>query len=58
MFANFRDAYTLTRTTTREVGLDDSFKDRLVDGLNVYGMIDYIGGNIIRQEGIVVGYIS
>ena len=58
VFANFRDAYTLTRTTTREVGLDDSFKDRLVDGLNVYGMIDYIGGNIIRQEGIVVGYIS
>lgn len=58
VFANFRDAYTLTRTTTREVGLDDSFKDRLVDGLNVYGMIDYIGGNIVRQEGIVVGYIS
>ena len=58
VFANFNIAYTLTRTTTREVGLDDSFKDRLIDGLNVYGMIDYIGGNVTRQEAIAIGYIS
>lgn len=58
VFSNFNLAYTLTRTTTREVGLDDSFKDRLIDGLNVYGMIDYVGGNVTRQEAIAIGYIA
>ena len=58
VFANFGQAYTLYRSSTREVGIDQSFRDRLQQGLNAYGMIDYIGGNVTRQEAIAIGYIA
>lgn len=58
VFANFGTAYTLTRSTTREVGIDNDFGDRLKNGLNIYGMIDYIGGAVVRQEAIAIGYIA
>ena len=58
VFANIANCYTLYESTTFEAGIDDSFKDRITEGFNMMGLAKYVGGNVVLQEAIAIGYIS
>jgi HK97 family phage major capsid protein len=58
VFANLANCYTLYESSTFEAGIDDSFKDRIVDGFNMMGLAKYVGGAVVLQEAIAIGYIS
>lgn len=54
----FSDAYTLVNSSFVKVGVDDSFKDELIDGEMIMGKVSYAAGNVSKQEALGVAILK
>ncbi|MEY2869742.1 MAG: hypothetical protein RIR01_2244 [Bacteroidota bacterium] len=54
----FNDGYTLVNSSFVKVGVDNNFKDELIDGEFVMGKVSYAAGNISKQEALGVAVLK